>query len=82
MIIIGAIIFYVGFFGFLIGFVALLKGSIINLRINDRKQALKVIGLSIILAIVGSLIVGPEGKRTSDVSEVKVAPAYSSQIIG
>lgn len=81
MLIVGAIIFYIGFFGFLVGTIALLKGSIESLKIKDRKQALKVIGISIIVAIVGSLIVGPEGSRTSSINFILAELAQNTLYI-
>lgn len=70
MIIIGTIIFYVGFFGFFVGIIALFKGNMESLKIKSRKQALKIIGISFVIAIVGSLIVGPEGSHTSSINAI------------
>jgi uncharacterized membrane protein len=46
------------FFGFIIGVIGLLKGEIEVLKIHNRKDALKFIGIAIILVFAGSFIVG------------------------
>jgi tellurite resistance protein TehA-like permease len=56
---IGVVVFYIGFFGFFLGLAAMVKGNIEMLRINNRKQALKIIGLSVLVAFIGLLIIGP-----------------------
>jgi hypothetical protein len=72
MTIIGALIFYIGFFGFFIGIFAFIRGGIDILRIKDKKHALKIIGISVILAIIGSAIIGPEPKQTSEIQKVQI----------
>jgi len=61
---VGLIIFYIGFFGFFIGLGAAIRGNLQILRINNRKQALLLVLLSFVLAIVGSMIIGPGPENT------------------
>jgi len=79
MLIFGAIIFYIGFFGLFIGVIGLLKGSLENLKIKNRKQVIKVIGISIVLIMTGALIVGPESKQQTTTSMIKDQPTIIVQ---
>lgn len=75
MIVFGAIIFYVGFFGLFVGVIGLIKGSLENLKIYNRKQVMKVIGLSIVLIMAGALIVGPESNHNGATSDLSLNKA-------
>lgn len=56
---VGVIIFYIGFFGLIIGIGTAIRGKLEIIRINNRKEALYLVLMSFAIALAGLIIIGP-----------------------
>ncbi|MFA6808761.1 MAG: hypothetical protein WCR27_07195 [Eubacteriales bacterium] len=76
---IGLIIFYLGFFGFFVGLVGVIRGDLKNIKINNRKQSLMLVALSLLLILVGSQMVGP-GESQGKVEQQNNVVTYLAKL--